>query len=95
MPLPGHEGIPAGRAGGRRDVGVVEEGSFFRDTVKGRRLYHGVVRVDRGMRPAPVVGNAEEDVGALGGTAGEGEEKEDEKFHIGLTLYVFRCAILA
>ena len=68
----------------------MEEGSFPRDTIKGRCLYYGVVRVDRGMRPAPVIGNTEEDVGALGGTAGEGEEKEDEKFHIGLILYAFR-----
>ncbi len=73
----------------------MEEGSFPGDAIKARRLHHGVVCVDRGMRPAPVVGDAEEDVRPLVSVTGEGEEKKGEKFHIGLTLYVFRWAILA
>lgn len=68
----------------------MEEGSFPGDTIKSRRLHHGVVRVDRGMRPPPVVGDAEEDVRPPVSVAGEGEEKEGEKFHVGLMLYVFR-----
>ena len=73
----------------------MEEGSFPGDAIKARRLYHGVVGVDRSMWPPPVVGDAEENVRPLVSVAGEGEEKEGEKFHVGSTSYVLWSGILA
>ena len=62
----------------------MKKGAFFGNAVEGWGLDYCVVRVDRGMRPAPVVGDTEKDVRPLGGVASDREKKEDEKFHVGI-----------
>ena len=74
MPLAGEDGVPRRGAGGAGDVGVLEEGALARDAVEGGGLDDGVVPVGAGVGPAPVVGDAEEDVGFLCGEGGEGGE---------------------
>lgn len=56
----------------------MKESSFAGDAIKGGRSDHGVIGVGRGMRPAPVIGDAEKDIGAPGGLAAEGEKEEGE-----------------
>ena len=74
---------------------MVKESAFFGDAVEGGSLDYGVVGVGRGMRPTPVVGDAEEDVGALRSVADRGEKKEGEIFHARTQSYAQTRAILA
>ena len=72
MPLAGHDGVPAWSTRGRGDVGVVKEGSFLGNPIKGGSRYDRIVAINRGMGRPPVIGNAEENIGAFGfGRAGD------------------------
>lgn len=45
-------------------MGMLEEGTFCRDPVEGGSFHHRVA-IGPGMRPAPIIGDAKEDVGAI------------------------------
>lgn len=56
---------------------MLEQHTFFRDPVEGRSFYH-LISVGSGMRPAPVIGDAEQDIRAVG-DEGEGRGKNGNK----------------
>jgi hypothetical protein len=50
----------------------VKEGSFLGNPIKGGSRYDRIVAINRGMGRTPVIGNAEENIGAFGfGRAGD------------------------
>ena len=64
--LPGEDRVAGRRARGGSDEGVLEQHPFAGHAVEAGRLYDRVA-VGRGVGPAPVVGDAEQDVGPRGG----------------------------
>lgn len=87
VPLPGENGVAGRRAGRRRNVGLVKQHAFRCEPVESGGLHHRVP-VSARMRPAPVVGDTEQDVGAgiLGSRHREGQKQqrgEKEPFHAG------------
>ena len=81
VPLSGENRAARRRAGGRRDVGVVRQGALACDAVEVRCLDDRIA-VGGSVRPAPVVGDREQDVRGVvlsrGGSPGCGGRHEPD-----------------
>ena len=76
--LPREDGVAGWGAGRGRNVGVVKEHTLLGDGVEGRSLDDVVIGVNRGVGPAPVVSDTEQDIGlTLGGEDGGGREENE------------------
>ena len=82
VPLPRQDRSARWGTRWRRDIGMVEENALLRQAVEGRGLDHRVA-IGTGMRPAPIIGDGEENVRllwrGLGGNR-SGQEQRCERY---------------
>jgi hypothetical protein len=78
MPLARENRIATRRTRRSRDESVLEQHAFTGESIEGRRL-DDRISVRSRMGPTPIIGDAEQDVGAIGCTSGcaENDDKRD------------------